>query len=33
MQNKPWAPNVVLVDADFLDALAFDFTVNFERML
>ena len=33
MQNKPWAPNVVLVDADYLDALAFDFTVNFERML
>ena len=31
--STAWAPNVILVDADFLDNVAFDFTVNFERML
>lgn len=35
MKNNPntWAPHVILVDADYLDGLAFDLTVNFERML
>lgn len=28
-----WASSVILVDAEFLDRLAFDFTVNFERMI
>lgn len=28
-----WAPNVVLADADFIDRVAFDLIVNFERML
>lgn len=33
MQNNKWASSVILVDADFLDTVAFDLTVNFERML
>lgn len=28
-----WSETVVLVDADYLDRVAFDLTVNFERML
>ncbi len=28
-----WSENVILVDADYVDAVAFDLTVNFERML
>lgn len=28
-----WAENVVLVDGDYIDRVAFDLTVNFERML
>lgn len=28
-----WAENVVLVDADYLDRVAFDLIVNFERMI
>ena len=31
--RNTWAPHVILVDADYLDGLAFDLTVNFERML
>lgn len=27
------APNIILVDADYLDTVAFDLIVNFERML
>lgn len=33
MQETRWAPAVILVDADYLDRVAFDLTVNFERML
>lgn len=33
METTKWNENVILVDADFLDAVAFDLTVNFERML
>lgn len=28
-----WSENVILVDADYVDRVAFDLTVNFERML
>ena len=28
-----WSENVILVDADYVDKVAFDLTVNFERML
>ncbi len=28
-----WGENVVIADADFIDRVAFDLTVNFERML
>lgn len=36
MQNStstPWADNVVLTDADYLDRVAFNLIVNFERMI
>lgn len=33
MEQKQWAPNVILVDADYLDNVAFNLIVNFERML
>lgn len=33
MPNSQWAPAVILVDAEYLDRVAFDLTVNFERML
>ena len=32
-QPARWSPTVVLTDADYLDRVAFDLTVNFERML
>lgn len=33
-QNEmPWAENVIIADADYIDRVAFDLTVNFERML
>ena len=28
-----WCENVILVDADYVDKVAFDLIVNFERML
>ena len=28
-----WSPNVILVDADYIDRVAFHLVVNFERML
>lgn len=28
-----WSENVIIADADFMDKVAFDLTVNFERML
>ncbi len=33
MQDTKWAESVILIDADHLDSVAFDLTVNFERML
>ena len=33
MEQTKWAPNVVLVDADYLDNVAFDLTVYFEGSL
>lgn len=33
MLNEKWSPSVILVDAEFLDGVAFDLIVNFERML
>lgn len=33
MKKEMWAPNVIIVDADYLDRVAFDLTVNFERMI
>lgn len=33
MQESKWASTVVLVDADYLDSVAQDLTVNFGRML
>lgn len=33
MQKTKWTPTIILVDADYLDGVALDLTVNFERML
>lgn len=33
MNESKWSENVILVDADFLDSVAFDLIVNFERMI
>jgi len=33
MQPSDWCENVILIDADYVDRVAFDLTVNFERML
>ena len=33
MNETKWKENVILVDADYVDKVAFDLTVNFERML
>jgi hypothetical protein len=33
MNNTEWKETVVLVDAEYVDRVAFDLTVNFERML
>ncbi|MBQ8655764.1 MAG: hypothetical protein IJ527_01685 [Prevotella sp.] len=33
MRQETWAEHVMLVDADYVDRVAFDLTVNFERML
>lgn len=33
MENSKLSPNVILADADYIDKVAFDLTVNFERML
>ena len=32
-RNEKWAENVILVDADYVDKVVFDLTVNFERMI
>ena len=31
--TKAWSENIIIADADHLDRVAFDLTVNFERML
>ena len=31
--NTEWSENVILADADYVDGVAFNLTVNFERML
>ena len=33
MNNVKWSENVILADADYVDKVAFDLTVNFERMI
>ena len=33
MEDVKWAENVIIADADYADHVAFDLTVNFERML
>lgn len=32
-QNDKWCDNLIIVDADYLDKLTFDLTVNFERII
>jgi hypothetical protein len=31
--NQTWAENIIIIDADYADSVAFDLIVNFERML
>ena len=33
IQEAKWSKNVILVDADYVDRVAFNLIVNFERML
>ena len=33
MKENKWSENVILADADYVDKVAFDLTVNFERMI
>lgn len=33
VKKETWSENVILVDGDYIDRVAFDLTVNFERML
>ncbi|MDD7317964.1 MAG: DUF6621 family protein [Prevotella sp.] len=33
LRNELWSENVIIADADYVDRVAFDLTVNFERML
>ena len=33
LTNEKWSENVILVDADYTDKVAFDLIVNFERMI
>ncbi len=33
MKETQWSENVILVDANYVDKVAFDLTVNFERMI
>lgn len=33
METGKWTENVIVADADYVDSVAFDLTVNFERML
>ena len=31
--NIKWSENVIIADADYIDKVAFDLIVNFERMI
>lgn len=33
LNKEKWSENVIIADADYIDNVAFDLTVNFERML
>lgn len=33
INNTAWKENVIIADADYIDKVAFDLTVNFERMI
>ena len=33
MSENKWSETVILIDADYLDRVAFDFIINFERMI
>lgn len=33
MNTEKWSENIILADADYVDKVAFDLTVNFERMI
>jgi hypothetical protein len=33
LKSEKWSENVILIDADYLDSVAFDLIVNFERMI
>ncbi len=33
LQHEKWSENVILADADYIDNVAFDLIVNFERMI
>lgn len=33
MNENNWSENIIIVDADYVDSVAFDLIVNFERML
>ena len=34
MKNlEHWSENIIIVDADYVDKVAFDLTVNFERII
>ncbi len=33
MKDAKWSKNIILVDADYVDKVAFDLIVNFERMI
>ena len=32
-QNIKWSENIIIADGDYIDHVAFDIIVNFERML
>lgn len=33
MNTEKWSKNIIIADADYIDKVAFDLTVNFERMI
>ena len=33
ISNNQWSENIILVDGDYIDQVAFDLIVNFERMI